>query len=108
MFRIAICDDEKIFSDKDNDIKTELKLSKLRADMYEKNIISSNKQIEEMSKIKHDTSNQIASINQLIINKNYDEAQNVCLEMIERMKVVYSPINTNNPVLNQYWRITLI
>lgn len=85
---------------KDNDIKTELKLSKLRADMYEKNIISSNKQIEEMSKIKHDTSNQISSIDQLIVNKNYDEAHNVCIELIERMKAVYTPINTNNPVLN--------
>ena len=85
---------------KDNNIKTELKLSELRADMYEKNIISSNKQIEEMSKIKHDTANQIASINQLIVNKNYDEAHNVCIELIERMKAVYTPINTNNPVLN--------
>ena len=85
---------------RDNDIKMELKLSELRADMYEKNIISSNKQIEEMSKIKHDTANQIASINQLIVNKNYDEAHNVCIELIERMKAVYTPINTNNPVLN--------
>lgn len=85
---------------KDNNIKTELKLSELRADMYEKNTLSSNKQIEEMSKIKHDTSNQISSIDQLIINKNYDEAHNVCIELIERMKAVYTPINTNNPVLN--------
>lgn len=85
---------------KDNNIKTELKLSELRADMYEKNIIGSNKQIEEMSKIKHDTSNQIASIDQLIVNRNYDEAHNVCIELIERMKAVYTPLNTNNPVLN--------
>ena len=85
---------------KDNNIKTELKLSELRADMYEKNIISSNKQIEEMSKIKHDISNQISSIDQLIVNKNYNEAHNVCIELIERMKLVYTPINTNNPVLN--------
>lgn len=85
---------------KDNNIKTELKLSELRADMYEKNTLSSNKQIEEMSKIKHDTSNQISSIDQLIVNKNYDEAHNVCIELIEKMKLVYTPINTNNPVLN--------
>ena len=85
---------------KDNNIKTELKLSELRADMYEKNTLSSNKQIEEMSKIKHDISNQISSIDQLIVNRNYDEAHNVCIELIERMKLVYTPINTNNPVLN--------
>jgi uncharacterized membrane protein YqjE len=85
---------------KDNNIKTELKLSELRADMYEKNTLSSNKQIEEMSKIKHDTSNQISSIDQLIVNRNYDEAHNVCIELIEKMKLVYTPINTNNPVLN--------
>ena len=85
---------------KDNNIKTELKLSELRADMYEKNTLSSNKQIEEMSKIKHDTSNQIACIDQLIVNKNYDEAHNVCIELIEKMKLVYTPINTNNLVLN--------
>lgn len=85
---------------KDNNIKTELKLSELRADMYEKNTLSSNKQIEEMSKIKHDISNQISSIDQLIVNRNYDEAHNVCIELIERMKAVYTPINTNNPVLN--------
>lgn len=85
---------------KDNNIKTELKLSELRADMYEKNIIGSNKQIEEMSKIKHDTSNQIASIDQLIVNRNYDEAHNVCIELIKKMKAVYTPLNTNNPVLN--------
>ena len=53
-----------------------------------------------MSKIKHDISNQISSIDQLIVNRNYDEAHNVCIELIERMKLVYTPINTNNPVLN--------
>lgn len=92
---------------KDNNIKTELKLSELRADMYEKNTLSSNKQIEEMSKIKHDISNQISSIDQLIVNRNYDEAHNVCIELIERMKLVYTPINTNNPVLNAVMNVEM-
>lgn len=92
---------------RDNNIKTQLQLSKLRADMYENNIINSNKQIEEMSKVKHDINNQLACIDELIVNNNSDEAHKICEELMEKMRTIYTPINTENPILNAVLNVEL-
>ena len=54
---------------RDNRISTKLLLSEQRADLYEKNIITSNKQIENTAKIRHDMKNNIACIDNLIVEK---------------------------------------
>lgn len=92
---------------KDNNIKTELRLTALRADMYENNIINSNRQIEEMSKIKHDIKNNISCIDELIVNNNTDEAHKICIELMKKMKTIYTPINTENPTLNAVLNVEL-
>ena len=92
---------------RDNNIKTQLQLSKLRADMYENNIINSNKQIEEISKVKHDINNQLACIDELIVNNNSNEAHKICEELMEKMRTIYTPINTENPILNAVLNVEL-
>lgn len=92
---------------KDNDIKTKLLLIKQRADLYETNILDVNTQIEEMSKVKHDIKNNISCIDKLIRNKEYEKAELICSEIIDRMKNIYTPMNTDNPTLNAVLNVEL-
>ncbi len=92
---------------RDNNIKTELLLSELRADMYEKNIVNSSRQIEEMARVKHDIKNNIACIEELVINNNSDEAHKICVEILNKMQAIYTPINTENPTLNAVLNVEL-
>lgn len=85
---------------RDNEIRTELLLMEQRADLYESNILQSNKQIEKISQIKHDMANKLLCIGKLISDKLYIEAQNMCNAGKEELKGVYTPVNTNNPLLN--------
>ena len=92
---------------RDNNIKTELLLSELRADMYEKNIVNSSRQIEEMARVKHDIKNNIACIGELVVNNNSDEAHKICVELLDKMQAIYTPINTENPTLNAVLNVEL-
>lgn len=92
---------------KDNKIKTNLLKSEQQEKLYELNIIQCNQQIEKISKIKHDMNNNILCINELISNKEYDEAKNLCNVLSERFMGVYTPINTNNLLLNAAINIEL-
>lgn len=85
---------------RDNQIKTKLLLSEQRADLYEKNILNSNRQIEEIIKIKHDMKNNIACIDRLVKNGKFEEIHGICEEALEGLCSVYSPVNTKNVVLN--------
>lgn len=92
---------------RDNNIKTELLLSELRADMYEKNIVNSSRQIEEMARVKHDIKNNIACIDELVVNNNSDDAHKICIELLNKMQAIYTPINTENPTLNAVLNVEL-
>lgn len=92
---------------RDNNIKTELQLSELRTDMYKNDILNSNVQLEKMSKIKHDVTNKIAVLDHLIRNQRYQEAHTFCFHLLENISNVYSPIYTDNPVLNAVINVEL-
>ena len=85
---------------KDNQIKTELLLSKQREEMYQSSVIASNEYIKKTSEIKHDMNNTLSSIYRLIDSGQYDEAKRLCLDCSESITKVYTPINTDNPTLN--------
>lgn len=85
---------------KDNEIRTELLLMEQRADLYESNILQSNNQIEKISQIKHDMLNKLLCIGRLISDKLYNEAELMCNACTEELSGVYTPVNTNNPLLN--------
>ena len=85
---------------KDNQIKTELLLSKQREEMYQSSVIASNEYIKRTSEIKHDMNNTLSSIYRLIDSGQYDEAKRLCLDCSESIARVYTPINTDNPTLN--------
>ena len=85
---------------KDNQVKTELLLSKQREEIYRESVISSGEQIRLVSDIKHDMNNNLKSIYRLIENGQYDEAKRLCLDCSESIEKVYTPINTDNPTLN--------
>lgn len=92
---------------KDNQIKTKLLLSEQRADLYEKNIISTNEQIESIIKLKHDMKNNIACIENLIQSENYKEAAVICRNLTDKYSLVGSIVNTKNNLLNAVLNVEL-
>ena len=84
----------------DNQVKTDLLLSRQREEMYRESAISTGEQISRMSEIKHDMKNNLKSIYRLIENGQYDEAKRLCMDCSEGIEKVYTPINTDNPTLN--------
>lgn len=85
---------------KDNQVKTELLLSKQREEMYQSSVIASNEYIKRTSEIKHDMNNNLKAIYRLIDNGQSDEAKRLCLDCSESIAKVYTPINIDNPTLN--------
>ena len=88
-------------------LKTEYLLTKQKMNLYEENVIKSGKQIEKMSKIKHDMKNYLLSIGTLISSRNYEEAEKLCTEISENLQKVYTPINTENILLNAIVNVEL-
>ena len=84
----------------DNQVKTDLLLSRQREEMYRESVISTGEQISKMSEIKHDMKNNLKSIYRLIENGQYGEAKRLCIDCSESIEKVYTPINTDNPTLN--------
>lgn len=84
---------------KDNQVKTELLLSKQREEMYKSSVLSVNENIEKISQIKHDISNNTMTISNLIKNGEYDKAQTICDSVAKKLSIA-TPIHTTNPVLN--------
>lgn len=84
---------------KDNQVKTELLLSKQREEMYKLSVLSANESIEKISQIKHDIKNNTMTISSLIKNGEYDKAQSICNSIAENLSGA-TPIHTSNPVLN--------
>lgn len=92
---------------KDNNVKTKLLLMQQREKFYESNILQSNQQIEKISKIKHDMKNNLLCIDELISNDKFKEAKQLCNELSERLLGIYTPINTNNSLLNAVINVEL-
>ena len=91
---------------KDNQVKTELLLSKQREEMYQNSVITSNGYIEKTSEIKHDIKNNILTISNLISDGEYDKAQSLCQSITEELSST-APVHTDNPVLNAIMNVEL-
>lgn len=83
-----------------NEARTQLELSKQKEKLYKESILNSNKQVERMSKIKHDINNSMLCIRKLLEEHKYEEAKKYCVRICEEISQSYVPINTNNPILN--------
>ena len=92
---------------RDNQIKTDLLLTEQREGLYKANILQTNKQIEKISKIKHDMQNNLLCIEELLRNHKTEEAKKLCRESYQEMSVVYTPVNSNNPLLNSVINVEL-
>lgn len=96
-----------IKTSKNNRIRTDLLLSKQREELYKKSVLSTNEQLQKLSEIKHDVRNNYLSIEMLISNGDYDRAKELCGNASEKFSIIYSSINTNNPVLNAIFNVEL-
>lgn len=85
---------------RDNQIAVKLLLSEQRANLYEKNIINSNRQIENTVKIRHDMKNNIACIDNLIMKGKYNEAHQICQVVTNKITAGRDIVNTDNSLLN--------
>lgn len=92
---------------KANEMKTEFLLTTQREKLYEDSIMASHEQIEKISFIKHETKNKMSSIKKLILEKNTDEAVTLCDITLDNLKSTYTPVYTNNPVLNAIVNVEL-
>lgn len=84
---------------KANELRTQYALMEQKEELYSKNIIKINEQIEKTVHIKHDMKNNISCIRELI-QKDSKEALNYCDRITGELKRVYTPINTKNALLN--------
>lgn len=89
------------------EIQTKLLLSEQREKLYEEDILKTNTQIEKISKIKHDMKNNLMCIDRLISDDNLAEAQSLCNDVLTNLTGVYTPLNTENPLLNAIVNVEL-
>lgn len=85
---------------KDNEIKSKLLLGEQREQLYKENVLQTNIQIEKMSKIKHDTKNDLLCIQKLVSDGKLEDAQNICSDVLSNLSGIYTPLSTENPLLN--------
>lgn len=92
---------------KANAVKTELLLNAQRAELYEKSTLATNNQIERIVSEKHDIKNKISTLQKLIENGSYEDAVNLCRETTASLKSAYTPIYSDNPILNAILNVEL-
>lgn len=92
---------------KNYEIKTKLLLSEQREKLYEENVLQTHKQIEEILKIKHDMKNNLMCINKLISERKLAETKNLCSDLLTNLSGVYTPLNTENSLLNAIVNVEL-
>lgn len=88
-------------------IKTRLLLSEQREELYKENVLQTNSQIEKISKIKHDMKNNLMCIDKLMSEEKINEAKKLCNNVFNNLLVVYTPLNTENPLLNAIVNVEL-
>lgn len=92
---------------KANTAKTQLLLSQQHENLYEQSILATNDQIEQISAIKHNMKNQLMTINRLISQNEYDKALTLCQVSLGTLNNTFTPINTENPILNAIVNVEL-
>lgn len=92
---------------KNHEIKTKLLLSEQREKLYEESVLQTHNQIEKIAKIKHDMKNRLLCIEKLINDDKYIEAKELCGDVLNNLSGIYTPLNTNNPLLNAIVNVEL-
>ncbi|MBQ7809365.1 MAG: GHKL domain-containing protein [Clostridia bacterium] len=64
-------------------------------------------QLEKIVSEKHDIKNKISTLEKLIENGSYNDAVNLCRETTDSLKSAYSPIYSDNPILNAIVNVEL-
>lgn len=90
-----------------NAVKTELLLTSQREKLYEQSILASNSRIEKISAVKHDIKNKISTLQKLIENENFENALSLCRETSMELNSEYTPIHSDNAVLNAIINVEL-
>lgn len=90
-----------------NAVKTELLLTSQREKLYEQSTLATNSRIEKISRVKHDIKNKISTLEKLIENESYGDALNLCRETTLGLNTEYTPIYSDNPVLNAIVNVEL-
>lgn len=91
---------------KDNQVKSELLLSRQREEMYKSSVLSANESIEKISQVKHDIRNNTMTINTLIKNEEYEKARSLCDSIADDLNST-ALVHTDNPVLNAILNVEL-
>jgi len=92
---------------KANAAKTELLLTAQRSKLYEASTLATNNQIEKISNEKHDIKNKISTLEKLIENGSYTDAITLCRETTASLKSAYTPICSDNTILNAIINVEL-
>lgn len=89
-----------------NRVESQNYIMKKQQEQYRERIIEANKSLEEIAVIRHDMKNKILCIGELLNNKNYDEAIEICSEVKYELEKATVLFNTDNPYLNSILNIT--
>ncbi len=92
---------------RDNEERTRLLLAEQHMEMYKKNTIQMNEQIEKVSRIRHDMNDNIRCIKNLLNARNYSDAEEYCDRVTTHFNAAYTPIATDNPLLNAILNVQL-
>lgn len=78
-----------------------------REKLYQESILNTNEQIRRIASVKHDMKNTLITMKMLLQKGITDEAALLCEETTQFLQSIYTPINTDNPVLNAIVNIEL-
>ncbi len=78
-----------------------------REKLYQESILNTNEQIRRIASVKHDMKNTLITMKMLLQKGRTDEAALLCDETTQFLQSIYTPINTDNPVLNAIVNIEL-
>ena len=92
---------------KDYRVKADLMVSHQREELYRQSVLSTNEQIEKISAVKHDAKNMLMSASMLISQGEYNKAKALCESMSEQLSAAYTPVHTDNPMLNAIMNVEI-
>ncbi|MDD5924093.1 MAG: GHKL domain-containing protein [Clostridia bacterium] len=92
---------------KQGEIEKQLELSQQREALYKEGALRENAQIEALGKAKHDISNKLRCIHEFQSKHNYDEASKLCKETMDEIASIYTPLETDNSILNAIVNVKL-
>ncbi len=83
-----------------NKIKTEMLLMQKQTELYEKNILETNEQIQKFTQSKHEMNKALLLIRGLLNEKDYKGIDDFCENKSSEIMNLHTLINSDNPSLN--------